>query len=529
MMSINDEHVTHVIQIHLNEWREVQNMLSCVWREETKALGFVRLMGDGSRRWWYVSDSYRMVRLAGEPDSQAFDVLIAPRLILMADTVADIDGSTELLLRDDPDRGGPTIAIRGGHGEAESWAPKMQYPIVDSIFDELDGIDSLIRIDNERLRSALSTVSFPPVDPDEGAPPASALVGSGPGHLWLRTDWDGVGPSVLTIAGAGGAPVSPKRFDTAFMTDLVRLFHEEIDLTIGDHIPQLKMTDGRFTAGLMAIKQESAILRDSVEKVIRTVFGPDSLQRDQDGDYQIKVVGIPIWGRLVSGDPSYLSVFATLLTEVEGTPDLLAELNDLNSNLTFVRVDWREGLVTARVDLVAETLDPTELFTAYQRVNDAASNISPMLNAMFGGDTLDRDAERWSAYLETTITAEIVPNTIESLNGPTASEQWLFDSPVHVITAWNPYNIIRSPEENDRSNTELAVALAGRGARFARARGSANDGLHFEDSFITWNLTREDAIDVGREFRQEAVFELTADEFRLVHCGTGAVASAPRT
>jgi hypothetical protein len=447
----------------------------------------------------------------------------------MADTVADVDGSTELILRDDPDRGGPTIAIRGAHGLAESWAPMMQYPDVDPIFDDLEHIEPLVRVDNQRLRSALSTVSIPPVDSDEDAAPAIVQMGSEPGHLWLRTDWDGVGPSVLTIVGNGGAPVPPQRCNTNIMTDLVRLFDTEIDITIGDHIPQLKMEGGRFSAGLMAIKQESEILRDSVEDVIRTVFGPDSLQRDQDGDYQIKVVGIPIWGRLIDGDPARLTVFATLLKDVDGSAELLSELNDLNTNLTFVRVNWDERFVTARVELVAESLDPAELFTAYQRVNDAASNISPMLNAMFGGDTLDRDAERWTAYLDTTISAEVVPNTIESLNGPTAGEQWLFDAPVHVITGWNPYNIPRSPEENDRANTELAMALARRGARFARARGSANDGLHSEDSFLIWNLTRDEAIDLGREFRQEAVFELTSDEFRLVHCGTGAVTAAPRT
>lgn len=528
-MSSNEDFVIGVVPIHLNEWREVQSMLSCVWRDETKALGFVRLVADGERRWWFVSDSYRMVRFAGEADSQTYEVLVAPRLVLMANTVADVDGSTELVLRDDPERGGPTVAIRGDQGEAESWAPKMQYPKIDAVFTDLGRIESLITIDNERLLSALSTVSFAPVDRDEDAPPTMALVGSGPGHIWLRTDWDEVGPSVITVFGAGGAPVPPQRFNLRYVTDLVRLFDEEIDIAIGDHVPQLKMESGRFSAGLMAIKQESAILRDSVEDVIRTVFGPDSLQRDADGDYQIKVVGIPIWGRLVDGDPAQLTIFSTLLKDVDGSPELLSELNDLNTNLTFVRVNWSGRFVTARVELVAETLDPAELFTAYQRVNDAAANISPMLNAMFGGDTLDRDAERWSAYLETTITAEVVPNTVESLNGPTASEQWLFDAPVHVITAWNPYNIVRSREENDRANTELAVALARRGARFASARGSANDGLHFEDSFITWNLTRDEAIDLGREFRQEAVFELTADELRLVHCGTGAVTSAPRT
>ena len=528
-MSSDENYVTGTIAIDVGEWQQVQRLLSCVIPQESRALGFVRLRSDGERRWWYATDNYRLVRFAGEPDTGTYEILIPPRLVVMAQTVAGDDGETEVILRDDPGRGGPTIAVRGSNGEAEVVLPQYRYPNVDQTFAILNEVGASIVVDDDVLFANLASVGLTPGDPKDQASPTYVRVGMDEGLLWLRTDWDDLGASLITIHGEGGSTTAPLRFNLGYFSDLVRFFDDPVKVTLGTQVSHLKLEGGPFTATLMGAKQDSEILRDSVEEVIDTVFGPDSLQRDQDGDYQIKVVGVPIWGRLIDGDPARLSVFATLLTEVEGTPDLLAELNDLNSNLTFVRVDWRDGIVTARVDLVAGTLDPAELFTAFKRVNDAASNISPMLNAMFGGDTLDRDAERWSAYLETTITAEVVPNSIESLNGPTASEQWLFDSPVHVITAWNPYNIIRSSEENDRSNTELAVALAGRGARFARARGSANDGLHYEDSFITWNLTREDAIDIGREFRQEAVFELTADEFRLVHCGTGAIASAPRT
>ena len=492
-------------------------------------MGFVRLVADGRQRSWFASDGFRMVRLTGEPDSGTYEILIPPRLILMADTVAGDDGSTQLLLRNDPDRGGPTIAIRGLNGEAEAILPDLRYPNIDSVFADLAGIPPLVTVDDQRFFAALASVGVSPIERDDDAGPVIVRIGSGEGHLWMRTDWDDVGASVLSISGDGGAPVPPQRFNLRFVSDLVRLFDEPIQISVGDHVPQMKLSGGRISAGLMAVKQEFELLRESVEEVIDTVFGSDSLQRDGDGDYQIKVVGIPVWGRLLDGDPAHLTVFATLLTQVDGTPELLAELNDLNTNLTFVRVNWDGGIVTARVELVASTLDPTELFTAYQRVNDAAANLSPTLSTVFGGATLDRDAERWSAYLDTVITAEMLPDSIKALNGPDASGPWPFSAPVHVITAWNPYNIERSTEENDTANVELAVALAGRDVRFIPGRGTSSDGQHHEDSHITWSLTREEAIEIGRQFRQEAVFELTADEFRLVHCGTGVATSVPRT
>jgi hypothetical protein len=37
---------------------------------------------------------------------------------------------------------------------------------------------------------------------DDDDLPTMALVCSGPGHIWLRTDWDEVGPSVITVFGA---------------------------------------------------------------------------------------------------------------------------------------------------------------------------------------------------------------------------------------------------------------------------------------------------------------------------------------
>ena len=525
----SEEFVTAVIAVEMSEWTEVQRLLSCVWQQESRVLGFVRLVADGQQRRWFASDGYRMVRLAGEPDSGTYEILIPPRLILMADTVAGDDGATEIVLRNDPDRGGPTIAIRGLNGEAEGILPDMRYPQIDVVFEDLAAIAPLITVDDDRFFAALATVGVPPVELDAETGPVIVRIGSAEGELWMRTDWDDVGPSVLTITGDGGAPVAPQRFNLRFVSDLVRLFDEPIEISVGDHVPQMKLSGGRFSAGLMAIKQEFEMLRDSVEEVIDTVFGSDSLQRDGDGDYQIKVVGVPVWGRLVDADPARLVVFSTLLTDVDGTPELFAELNDLNSNLTFVRVNWDAQIVTARVDLVASTLDPTELFTAYQRVNDAAANLTPMLNAMFGGATLDRDAERWSTYLQTIVTAEMLPDSNKALNGPDANGQWPFSSPVHVITAWNPYNIERSADENERANRDLAIALAGRDVRFIPGRGTSSDGQHHEDSHITWSLTREEAIEIGRQFRQEAVFELTAEELRLVHCGTGVATSVPRS
>jgi len=525
----NDDAFRIEIDVDFDEWLEVMKILRGVAAHEDRPFGFVRFVGDGSRHRWYAFDGHRSIRMFGQPDAQTFDVLVPPRLILMAPQVCSSESMTRLIVESTPGDV-PTIMIQGDAGSVAVPFRNGGFPDVESILTRFSRETADTQIDAAQLRRALESIGTRPEFTPQDQTPPPLTVGLDDEGLWFRISWPESGPTVLSLNCAGTDQPKFKQMLLSDIGEFAALFDGPIDVSFGaDPNEPLVLSSDNVVCVLDSLRTGVERSRPHVEEVITEVFGVEGTNTDEDGDYLLKTTGIPVWGRLISDDPSYLSVFATLLTEVEGTPDLLAELNDLNSNLTFVRVDWRDGLVTARVDLVANTLDPAELFTAFKRVNDAAANISPMLNAMFGGDTLDRDAERWSAYLETTITAEIVPNTIESLNGPTASEQWLFDSPVHVITAWNPYNIIRSPEENDRANTELAIALARRGARFASARGSANDGLHFEDSFITWNLTRDEAIELGREFRQEAVFELTPDEFRLVHCGTGAVTSAPRT
>ena len=518
-----------LVEIDLDEWIEIAGILRGVSRFEDRPSGFVRLIGDGDRRWWYTSDGYRSIRMAGGLDTQVFDILIPPRLILMAPQVCSSDTATQLVVDSDSDQV-PKLMIRGDAGSVAVPFRNGAFVDVDAIINAWTRDAPDTRVDSDQLRRALMSIgTSPEITPEDQIPPP-LTVGVDHEGLWFRVDWPESGPTLFSVHCEGTDQPKFKQMLLHHVGEFAALFDGSIEVTFGgDPNEPLVLRSDTVTCVIESLRTGIERSRPHVEDVITQVFGVEGTVTDSDGDYCLKTTGIPVWGRLLGGEPSYLSVFATLLTEVDGTPELLAELNDLNSNLTFVRVDWREGLVTARVDLVAGTLDPAELFTAFKRVNDAASNISPMLNAMFGGDTLDQDAQRWSAYLDTTITAEVVPNSTETLNGPDATDIWFFDNPVHVITAWNPYNLVRSMEENDHANRQLAIALAGRGARFAWALGSANDGQHFEEGFITWNLTRDEVLEIGREFRQEAVFELTDDEFRLVHCGTGAVTSAPRT
>ena len=145
-----------------------------------------------------------------------------------------------------------------------------------------------------------------------------------------------------------------------------------------------------------------------------------------------------------------------------------------------------------------------------------------------GGRDLNRDAERWSAYLQTEISAELAPEARTVLSGPDAVTSWPFSRPVHVITGCNPHNLVRDADTNAAANRALGVELVRRDARFCACDGASRDGEHVEQGYLVWNLDLDTVRELADQFRQEAVFELTDDELRLVHVRTGEVTTAPR-
>jgi hypothetical protein len=226
---------------------------------------------------------------------------------------------------------------------------------------------------------------------------------------------------------------------------------------------------------------------------------------------------------MIDVQPPTLRVLATVAAEIENSPELLHEINEINTNLTFAKVDWDNNFVTVSSDLVAETLDAEELDTAYSRVRQIAVEMSEVIITMFGGRGVNSDAERWNAYRNTIVAAELYPEQKLFLNGPNSIEDWPFINDVFVITAHNPLGIQRTAEDNNKANQELATEIVRCGGRYCAAVGESRDGDYGESGFVVWNLSIDDAIYLGRRFRQEAIFMASENEFRLVDLSDGSI------
>lgn len=95
---------------------------------------------------------------------------------------------------------------------------------------------------------------------------------------------------------------------------------------------------------------------------------------------------------------------------------------------------------------------------------------------------------------------------------------------VHVITAWNPRGRTASDDANARAQRLLLDEIRRRGLTWWPAEGGDVCGTHREESVAVVGLSDTAARDLGRRFGQDAVFAWTPDAWRVLACGSGAVA-----
>jgi hypothetical protein len=89
---------------------------------------------------------------------------------------------------------------------------------------------------------------------------------------------------------------------------------------------------------------------------------------------------------------------------------------------------------------------------------------------------------------------------------------------IHILTAWNPGDDSPTPEENDAANEGLRLVLESEGCHPLPALGSDPNSDHAEESWCVAGLSDERARAIGAQFRQWAVFRITATEQTVLGC-----------
>jgi len=89
-----------------------------------------------------------------------------------------------------------------------------------------------------------------------------------------------------------------------------------------------------------------------------------------------------------------------------------------------------------------------------------------------------------------------------------------------VITACNPMS--SGDREDDAASTvRLRKQISRSGHKRHRVTGASPDWSHQEAGFAVWNLTLEEAVAIGREFQQRAVFWVEGGRIDVVSCENG--------
>jgi hypothetical protein len=132
------------------------------------------------------------------------------------------------------------------------------------------------------------------------------------------------------------------------------------------------------------------VLQPFVEKTVAEYLGIEQVQVWEDGTIPIRSGTTIVNVRLVEGEnPSHpiLQVYSPMLSEIDSSSELLTKLNEVNSNLTFVRAFWTDRQVVLAMELLAESLDRDQVAHAVSLVSLAGNFWDSELNAAFGGKT----------------------------------------------------------------------------------------------------------------------------------------------
>jgi len=526
-------------EIDQAEWQAVsQKIMPFCADDERFGSGLLVLRSSDSIRTWWSTDGRVVARLEVGAAERDYLWTISPRILEAWSLAAGGTGLAKICVTDREDSN--QVSIRGAGGSFSLPWRNLRYPGLATLAEQYDQTDSATAVvEAEGFYYLANLIKNAPAGPfldeDRQTPPCELSVTAD--SITAKVLWPELGENVHSLqaatTGQGTVFCSPVRLHES----VEALEAGEVSVAIpqdsyeGDE-PPIRLQQGPLTMYVLAAGCELAL--DSLQvnyvaPVLEECFGPDVLNVDEGGDYELSVLGAPVYARELPGDPNRLCIFATVVKDIEQSPELLAELNDLNKGYGFVKLLWQDGEVLVAGDLVAETIDAAEVLALYERVRFVASEISPTLAAVHGGIAAKPiEVARWQQYTHTAVMAEMSQGRFVDLSGPDAVEEWPFEGPVHALTAWNPFGRRRGEQWNQLQTSELAGRLIYEGGSVVRSDGRSYEGDFVEGGLLVWGLDTDQVRSIAREFDQEAVFRLDADTLEVLGVFNEHIASRPR-
>jgi hypothetical protein len=202
--------------------------------------------------------------------------------------------------------------------------------------------------------------------------------------------------------------------------------------------------------------------------------------------------------------PKYLS---DVLKAIRAIPALVENLG-FTSKSAFDRgtgfvVDLRNHLAHGR-SILAQTSDAQG---AVKRIFDLDRLVSCI------SSLLTERKQIWNAFESTTI---VQKNEVENVWAGSGSVVLPLPTPIHILTAYNPFERVLSNEENEKRHEALRRLLLHRPVQFVLVYGQSPDGQWIEPSYAVHGFSRSEACGLARDIGQRAIFELD-EQFLYVY------------
>jgi len=112
----------------------------------------------------------------------------------------------------------------------------------------------------------------------------------------------------------------------------------------------------------------------------------DPMKRDPDGDYVITYGGAKFYARLIGEVRPVLQVFSVIATDLPPIPELYLYLNNLNSNIHFVRAFHFDDQVLIESEINIHELSANHFHAICRYIAEASDAIGAELVQTFGAN-----------------------------------------------------------------------------------------------------------------------------------------------
>jgi hypothetical protein len=137
------------------------------------------------------------------------------------------------------------------------------------------------------------------------------------------------------------------------------------------------------------------------------------------------------------------------------------------------------------------------------------------------------ESSAWDAYVGAVIRIEAPDGVTWLRPAPATVSSGVYPDPagrtIFVITAHNPGGRTVPAAENAAAQARLLAELERRGLTWWPAAGGDPSWTHVEASAAVVGLTEAEALELGAQFGQDAIFVLTPHSRQVVGCADGRV------